>query len=510
MRRRSFALILGIHEGLRWHVIVAVFSALYLYLNLFSSPRFPFLLGGDQVFFWMGAQRLLDGQTIYSDFFQFTPPGTDLVYAASFGLLGKTIWVTNAIALILGVLSACLCYSLSRQIMKVAPALAATAMFLVLIYGKFLNPTHHWFATFFILLAVRTAMAPLTVRRNVMTGVFLAIASFFNQAHGAASLIAFVAFLLLNGIRRREASAHTARLVSALVVAFALANLSLYAYYLHAVGYERLWFCLVESVSRYVAQSSRSLGLPGPLSLYNLPGMLPYLLVYALVPLVYGFALWRCLRSYSDALFPWNSIALLSLCGLSLLLEVAASINVLRLFAIAMPGIILFIWMLGELPVPGRTLMAGIIGVIVILGGYQVIAKHIACSAKGQLPGGRVATTPAVFDELRVLAEQTRTGDYLLEAGWPGVYLPLNLRNPLYVPTLSRWDFTQPEAIEPAIQEADAKNVKFVLWNPHLDERCSFFSCKDYLSPFRNYLTRSFQPLRAFPNGDVLWQRRGN
>ncbi|WP_263417566.1 ArnT family glycosyltransferase [Terriglobus albidus] len=495
---------------MRWHAVVAFFSAIYLYLNLFSSPSFPFLLGGDQVYFWMGAQRLLNGQTIYRDFFQFTPPGTDLVYAASFRLLGETIWATNAVALFFGVLSACLCYSLSRQIMRVASALTATGLFLVLIYGKFLNPTHHWFAVFFILLAVRIEMKSLTIRNNVISGVLLGISSFFNQAHAAAALVGFVVFLVLSAIRRREARAHTARLIAALVIAFALVSLSLYAYYLRAVGHERLWFCLVESVSRYVAESPRSLGLSGQLGLSNVPRMLPYLLVYALTPLVYGFALWKCSRSHNDALFPWNSITLLSLCGLSLLLEITASINVLRLFAIAMPAVILFIWILGEFSFPERTLLASALGVIVILGGHQGVAKHIVCRAKGQLPGGKIATTPEEFDELRVLAQQTRPGEYLLEAGWPGVYLPLKLHNPLYLPTLSRWDSTRPEDIEPALQQMDTKHVNSVLWNQHLDERCSFSSCKDYLSPFRNYLTRSFLPIHTFPNGDVLWQRRGN
>jgi len=85
----------------------------------------------------------------------------------------------------------------------------------------------------------------------------------------------FIVFLVLSDIRRHEVSAYTARLVAALVVAFVLVSLSLYAYYLRAVGHERLWFCLVESVSRYVAQSPRSPGLPGPLRLSSVPGMLP-------------------------------------------------------------------------------------------------------------------------------------------------------------------------------------------------------------------------------------------
>jgi hypothetical protein len=34
----------------------------YLYVNLFADPRTPMLLGGDQLYFWMDAQRLLNGE----------------------------------------------------------------------------------------------------------------------------------------------------------------------------------------------------------------------------------------------------------------------------------------------------------------------------------------------------------------------------------------------------------------------------------------------------------------
>jgi len=39
-------------------------STVYLYLNLFAFPATPFLLGGDQVYFWMHAQRMLHGERI--------------------------------------------------------------------------------------------------------------------------------------------------------------------------------------------------------------------------------------------------------------------------------------------------------------------------------------------------------------------------------------------------------------------------------------------------------------
>ncbi len=73
-------------------VLLLLGAATYLYFNLFSPFRTPILLGGDQVYFWTYAERMLDGERIYRDFFQFTPPGTDLVYLGLFKLFGPSVW----------------------------------------------------------------------------------------------------------------------------------------------------------------------------------------------------------------------------------------------------------------------------------------------------------------------------------------------------------------------------------------------------------------------------------
>ncbi len=74
-------------------ILFVVGICLYLYTKLFTFKGIPILLGGDQIFFWMDAKRLLLGERIYLDFFQFTPPGTDVVYLAFFKLFGPRIWV---------------------------------------------------------------------------------------------------------------------------------------------------------------------------------------------------------------------------------------------------------------------------------------------------------------------------------------------------------------------------------------------------------------------------------
>src|SRR6266568_1050505 len=117
-----------------WFVVALLFgTAAYLYVNLFVLPNIPYLLGGDQTYFWTDAQRMLFGERPYQDFFQFTPPGTDLFYFVLFKLFGPRIWVTNMVALGLGVALCWACFSISSQIMARGTALLGTLLFLTLV-----------------------------------------------------------------------------------------------------------------------------------------------------------------------------------------------------------------------------------------------------------------------------------------------------------------------------------------------------------------------------------------
>jgi hypothetical protein len=377
-----------ISAAMRWYGFVVVLSFAYLYFDLFASPRVPFLLGGDQVFYWMGAMRLLSGQAIFREFFQYTPPGTDLVYAVWFKMFGSRIWVTNAVVLSLGILSTLLCFSLWRQLMRTGHALIAAGLFLVVIYGMFLNATNHWFAVFLILLAVRVSINRITARGIALSGALLAFAAFFNQAHGAAALVGFIAFILASGRRTRNAQLGISKAVVILTLSFALVVMCIGAYYLSTAGFEQLWFCLVKSVLHSVGRSSTSptfLGLPPGLGKARL---LPYLLVYSLLPLIYGFAFLKCWRSKQDSSFPWDSVMLLSTIGFFLLAEVAVSVNPMRLFAIAMPAIILLMWTVETLHLPTSVLIVGASTVLAAVSLHQIVEKHRLSSARGELAGG--------------------------------------------------------------------------------------------------------------------------
>ena len=492
------------HNSARTLVLLG--AAVYLYLNLFVLPHTPILLGGDQVFFWLDGQRLLYGQRIYQDFLQFTPPGTDLVYFAIFKLFGFRIWVTNALVLVLGIAFCWMCLSLAQDLMRRSAALLTTALFLVFVYGKSQNATHHWFSVLAIMGAVKVVFARLTPRALVVSGALIGLAAFFNQTHGAAALLAFAVFLLWRRSRLQSAWSDLLHYEAVLLLGFLLTLLVFNAHLIATLGLKQLWFFQVTYVTKYVVNLSQGslLGLPRPLGLRTLPSLAAILAVYLSLPVAYLVALWQCWRDQSDLEAQWDRVALLSLLGLFFLIEVCMSLNWLRLFAVALPGILLIGIALDRLFAHYRRALTFAWIIVVCLAARQTISAHRSSPLQVSLPGGTAAINPLAYEKLHEMMLRTTPGELFFQAGWPGMYLPLQLRNPLYLDIAYA---IRPEEAERVIQQLQKTTIPLILWNTHLDDSClSDRPCDDGTALLRDYIHRSYVRVHTFPDGDTLWQ----
>jgi hypothetical protein len=74
----------------------------FLYLRLFCLPFTPILAGGDENLFLLNATRMLDGEMIYRDFFEFATPGVALVNLGFFKLFGPRAGVPQVSLILLG------------------------------------------------------------------------------------------------------------------------------------------------------------------------------------------------------------------------------------------------------------------------------------------------------------------------------------------------------------------------------------------------------------------------
>jgi hypothetical protein len=510
-------------NGGRWaEVLFVVGTCLYLYVKLFTFRGIPVLLGGDQIFFWMDAKRLLLGERIYLDFFQFTPPGTDVIYLAFFKLFGPRIWVPNLIVLILGVLFGWVCFRISVLFLKTSRALLAASLFTVFIYGTLLNATHHLFSELAVLGAVAVLIRGKSWTRVALAGMLLGLATFFTQTRGPIAALAIATYFTWDQLRARGSWFDYFRRLALLFSSLIFSWLTLSSYFIATVGLGQIWKWQVDYVLHQKVAEGIGFGLPHALSwsglsgLSGLAGDLPILLVCLMLPVVYGVTLWHCWRergAASSASAPSSAIvgrlALFAFVGIATALEMTPSLTWFRLYCVAAPAVLLFVWAVGRVPTHQRLIS-------------NLLWIGLCCFALGQTwslhrhqfvildaPAGTVAAYPEQAEKLSWIAERTKPGDYFFQAGWPGVYLPLDLNNPVYAESLSPFNTTIPEIVERSIGQLESRQVRYILWAPFLNSPMPPGHPEVYhLTPLRDFMNRNYQKVWTFADGDEVWERK--
>jgi hypothetical protein len=510
-------------NGGRWaEVLFVVGTCLYLYVKLFTFKGIPILLGGDQIFFWMDAKRLLLGERIYLDFFQFTPPGTDVVYFAFFKLFGPRIWVPNLIVLILGVLFGWVCFRISISFLKTSRALLAAAMFTVFIHGTLLNATHHLFSELAVLGAVAVLMRGKSWTRIALAGMLLGLATFFTQTRGPIAALAIAAWFTWDQLRAREPWFNYFRRLALLFTSLIFSWLILSSYFVATVGLGQIWKWQVDYVLHQKVAEGIGFGLPHALSWGGLSGVskmtgdLSILFVCLVLPVVYIVTLWHCWRARgaagpasADRPASIDGLVLLAFVGIVTALEMTPSLTWFRLYCVAAPGVLLFVWAAGRVAKRQRLIS-------------NLLWIGLCCFALGQTwsmhrhqfvildaPAGTVATNPEQAEKLSWIAERTRPGDYFFQAGWPGVYLPLDLNNPVYAESLSPFNTTIPEIVERSIGQLESRQVRYILWAPFLNSPIPPGHPEVYhLMPLRDFMSANYQKVWTFPDGDEVWERK--
>jgi hypothetical protein len=472
-------------------------AAVYLYVSLFATPSTPYQLGGDQVFFWMYGLRLLDGQNVYRDFFQFTPPGTDLLYLSAFKLFGARLWVPNVVVLLLGTSLAFVCLRSARQITDKRTAALALAFYLVFVIGLTLNGTHHLFSLLLVMIAVLVLLRGETTARIAIAGCLLGAATFFTQTRGPVVALAVAAWLMwLDAHAGRGWPARATRvgwLIAPLVLSWGVLS----SHYISTLGLKNLWFFQVSYVHAYKV-SGWTLGLPDHFSKDIVLYLVRWIFAYLALPIVFVLSLWRCRVFARDGSTERvRPVLLLVQVGAALFAEVAVSPSWFRFFCISLPGVVLLAWLLEDMgKYRNFTIRVLWIGVV-SLACMQIAYAHWRFSAVANLPAGTIATPPQAAEKLIWLAAHTRPRDYLFQAEWPGVYLPLELRNPAYLDVVASEGANDLGYLALATRELEDKRVRYIVESPAFA-----------VPQFHEYLETRYRLVHTFPDRDEVWERK--
>jgi hypothetical protein len=484
----------------RYNVVFLLVCAVYLYASVFANPETPYLLGGDQVFMWMQAQRMLHGEQLYRDFFERNPPGTYLLYLVVFKLFGPRIWTTNLVVLLLGIALSLLCLRIARSILQRPEAALATALYVVFVFGNTLEGTHH----FFSLLAVMGAVAVLMQGKSSMTvavaGVLLGLATFFTQTRGPVAALGIAAWMMSEKFRLEEQWSKYLRDQGLLFATLVLTWLALSSPYIATVGLRQLWFCQVTYVLEYNELGGRwhaGIGAPEGRPWVALVFVVRWLFGYVLLPTVYAICLWKCWRVQRSA--PSDSaarVALLTAVGAALWVEVAQSPDWFRFFCVSAPGVILLIWLLAGAGIVARTLTRVLWIGVTGLAAFQIWYNHRTFTVVQQLPAGRMVTAPLAAEKLGWLAAHTKPGEFVFKAEWPGIYLPLGVRNPVFMWDVARSSEEPPAYVAYCIRQLEEKHVELIVESP-----------ADSLPEFRAFLVNRYRLIWRFSDGTEVWQR---
>ena len=478
-------------------------AALYLYTNLFTLRGVPFLLGGDQVFFWLYAQRLLLGERVYRDFLQRTPPGADLIYAAAFRLLGSRIWVPNVVVLAVGVALCWLCFHIAESFLTRWQAVLA-ASGVVVVYGRILMGTHHWFSEMAVLGAVVVLIRGKNLNRIAVAGILLGVATFLTQTRGPSAGAGVAGFLLWERWREQTSWRDCWKGLGVGFACFLLTAVALYGYFIgYAGALMRYW--MVVYVWRYMAYHSLGLLAPGGQGHLR---WIPYLAFDGALLAAYAFSLYRGWRE-TPLTIETGRRMLLTFMGVGTAIEVGASPNWLRVLCVSAPGILLFVWGLTRtkrLSPLAYALWLGVIGAALV----QTIVRHRGEGAVlVRTPAGETVTTGLQARKLEWIGEHTRPGEYFFQAPWPGVYLPLGLRDPVYTDGVGPFEETRPEMVDRCVQELEARHVRYVLWSPALNAAPDAQHPEGYhLAPLRDYVHARYGMVYRFADSDEIWERR--
>lgn len=277
-------------------------------------------------------------------------------------------------------------------------------------------------------------------------------------------------------------------------------------------GFWRLWYFQVTYVLRYyVTGGANDLNLRSPeiRAWLRTPTGIAFLLAYVTLPLVYAVSSWQARRPMRekgsrDIGAPQRArVALLIFAGVAMFIEVALSPNWIRVYCVAMPGIILFLWLLSVAPKAAtRRYAVSLMGIALMgLAVHQTSIRHREQRTIVDLPGGRIATDALTGGKLAWLAEHVTPGQFLFEARWVDVYFPLALRNPVFIDMLEGGHKSNPEFIDMSTGELDSKRVRYIIWAPRLESPAYPFA------KFHQFLQRQYQRTLAFPDKDEVWER---
>jgi hypothetical protein len=493
--------------GFAWRGHAAVFglAALFLYLDNFRAG----------VFFWRLSQqeggtyideaiRILQGEVIYRDFFEFMTPGVFYVNAFFLWLLGPTPTSVGVMIVVLGAVCALAIYAISDAVLSSYWRYVPAAIFVGLTYPSYSPGNHKWPTIILCLVGILAVVKTRSRLRCGISGIAHGGAMLCTQDFGVGAALGMAAALWL--LRGRKGGSHPLVFVVAcgLTVAVTLGGFAV------AAGFATVWYDLVAFMFEHYGTSHMlAVGVGG---LENLPF---WLTSFGLGGLGLGYAVIGVARRFWRSDPP--SLVIIALAGAGLLVigGVAHPIEPTLIGVRAVPLTIVAVYLLQRAAEWRAARPWPLVGVIVlglILAGYAAVRPIRTQFTAPLVAEAHRAGTIWTYgqDDLVWLEANTVEGQpVFLFPDKGGFYFFSRTRNPLSYPKLYDMGFSSDAQIADAIRQLVRSCPAVGIW--HQNRLFAFGKNRpelDTLKPLEQVLLRNYDAAAEFPNGATALRRK--
>jgi hypothetical protein len=445
------------------------------------------------------ARRLLEGQAMYRDFFQFTTPGAQVVYWGLFRVFGVRAWIEDAVMLALAVALIWLTYEISTRVHTGWTALLSPVLLAGVTFRYYRDATHHWFSAVTISAGVLVMLVRRTTARLIVSGALCGLTLFTSQNKGAGMLLGICAFMFYeNWPEWRVGTRRVFVFVTSAVSVFASCMMPFLLRSGWRVVLEDIVVFPLNHYSGVYANSWASFMTDWP---EGATRRVAFVLTYAAVPMAFIAAGLRVLRnramSDSD-----SRVGLIAFVGAGVFLSVLPAAGGYRVASISSLGFVAGVMLLEGAGLYRRVALTS---AALFAAAGILIPVHIPVRAM-QLPIGRVAVPVSRVGESVLWASQnTSNGEAFVGNPILGFAMQYKLPNAVLYPSAGR--YTPSEQYDELIAWSELNRPRYIVLHPSAFLSIYPTQSVTTASAFKKYLETEYKSERYLGDEEVFCRR---
>jgi hypothetical protein len=484
-------------------ISIVALSIVFLYLSLFILPASPRFWPGIEFINLENVRRMVAGETLYKDVFQYTLPGTELLEFPLVKIFGVKIALTSVLLILTGAAEMWIAMEMAAPLIGRWDAALAALLFLCFGFHCDLDASHHKFSILMAYAGAAVLIPRRSIPRLIAAGAMVGLAACFTQTRALVAL-GIGAFIVWENTHERRGVQRLWRDEMAFFAPFVSVVGLGCAYIVWKAGFSEFVRMAVKFPLLYYRSGNCNNWATSFQDYFpDLRGMIVWAAMKLFVPGTYAafFAYWwRNTKRWTQSL-PAEAV-LLAFVGVSLLATIwYAPLHVL-MAGMSLPAFILAIWMLDRM---GMAVWRA--GGWAIASAFLVLATIKTQTAHYEFldaPAGHLAISdPDLYEEMKWVEQHTDPGETFFAADGPMLYVVFDLRNPTRVPFVEPDEYTRPRQVKSSAESIRQTKPRFVIWpfeGEHYDRP------DDVLYELGQELRAHYRPVRSLRGGDV-WER---